>query len=186
MYLPGLKNLRDVLTSEEGSISVLIIGLFSILLSTTLILTDISTVYLAKRTLSLASEAAVQRGGKNLDQGAYYQGEYNLNEALRGALGDGVTDPGIPIDCEKGLRDAQETLKTWQGRDLKSSRRSMSAISLANFQCDGFEIYLESTATVTLPFPIPFIRLREVQIHTFAGGLNERSESNNYYGLDIG
>ncbi len=69
---------RELLLDERGSISILTIGLFTLLLTTVLALSNISAVYLAKRTLILANEAAVQRGGENLDQSAYYSGEYNL------------------------------------------------------------------------------------------------------------
>ena len=85
-----IERVSNQIRSERGSISVLTIGLFSVLLASTLILTDISTVYLAKRSLILAGEAAVQRGSKNLDQSAYYSGEYNVTEFLQGLLGKGV------------------------------------------------------------------------------------------------
>jgi len=73
------RKIRQSAGSEDRSVSVLTIGLFVILLATTLILTDISSIYLAKRSLSQATEAAVQRGMKNLDAESYYSGEYNLN-----------------------------------------------------------------------------------------------------------
>ena len=172
--------------SERGSISILTIGLFSVLLASVLTLSNITTVYLAKRTLILASEAAVQRGTKNLDQAAYYSGEYNLTEFLQGLLGAGEEDPGIPIDCSAGLRDARELLSNWNGQDKTIVRSGISQMQLRDFQCDGFQIYLESSAVVELPFPFAFIGIEEVEINSSAGGLGERSETNNYYGVDIG
>ena len=97
-------------TDEKGSISVITLGLFLITLTTCLILTDISSIYLAKRSLSLATEAALQRGMKNLDEAAYYSGEYNFNQLLVNSLGGAESDPGIPINCEKGLQDIREVL----------------------------------------------------------------------------
>lgn len=175
-----------LLRGEDGSISVLTIGLFSILLTSVLILSDVTAVYLAKRTLILASEAAVQRGSKNLDQSAYYSGEYNITEFAQGLLGSGEEDPGIPIDCSAGLRDAREVFDNWQGRGREISRAGISGMHLTDYQCDGFRIYLESSAFVQLPFPFAFIGMREVEINSSAGGLVERSETNNYYGVDIG
>jgi len=172
--------------SEHGSISVLTIGLFSILLTSALILSNVTTVYLAKRTLIIASEAAVQRGAKNLDQAAYYSGEYNLTEFIQGLLGAGEEDPGIPIDCSAGLRDARELISNWNGQDKTIVRSGISEMQLRDFQCDGFQIYLESSAIVELPFPFAFIGIEEVEINSSAGGLGERSETNNYYGVDIG
>jgi hypothetical protein len=172
--------------NENGSISVLTIGLFTVLLASALVLSDISSVYLAKRTLILASEAAVQRGSKNLDQNAYYSGEYNTSKFLEGLIGLGDEDPGIPIDCRAGVRDAQELLANWQGRDSTLTRSGIDGMKLTEFQCDGFQIYLESIATVKLPFPLAFLGINEVTIRGSAGGIGERSETNNYYGVDIG
>lgn len=176
----------SLIRSDEGSISVLTIGLFSVLLSLALIMSDISAVYLAKRTLILASEAAVQRGTKNLDKSAYYSGEYNITKFAQGLLGFGEEDPGIPIDCDAGLRDAREVIDNWQGRGREISRAGINSMRLTDFQCDGFQISVKSSAIVRLPFPFAFIGVREVEINSSAGGLGERSETNNYYGVDIG
>jgi hypothetical protein len=177
---------RELLLDERGSISILTIGLFTLLLTTVLALSNISAVYLAKRTLILANEAAVQRGGKNLDQSAYYSGEYNLTEFLQGVVGYGEEDPGIPIDCNKGARDAGELISHWQGRERNLTRAGISQMKMVHFQCDGFQIYLESEAVVRLPFPLPLFGIYEVEIRGSAGGMGERSETNNYYGIDIG
>jgi hypothetical protein len=176
----------SLIKNENGSISVLTIGLFTVLLATALVLTDISSVYLAKRTLILASEAAVQRGSKNLDQSAYYSGEYNTSKFFEGLIGLGEDDPGIPIDCRAGVRDAQEVLGNWKGHDTTLTRSGIKGMQLTEFQCDGFQIYLESVATVKLPFPLAFLGIDEVTIRSSAGGIGERSETNNYYGVDIG
>ncbi|CAN2176570.1 hypothetical protein MCEMRE196_00221 [Candidatus Nanopelagicaceae bacterium] len=170
--------------STEGSISVITIGLFITLLSTALVLTDISAVYLAKRSLTLATEAAVQRGMKNLDSESYYAGEYNLTQLLQNSLGDAEADPGIPIDCDKGLQDAREVLENWPRTE--SSRVNLSEISLVDFKCDGFQIYLQSAAHSELPFMFPFIPVNSVQLFSSAGAIGERAVTNNYYGFDLG
>jgi hypothetical protein len=180
------KKLSKLLDNEKGSISVLTVGLFLLLLSTSLILTDISSIYLAKRSLSLATEAAVQRGMKNLDETAYYSGEYNFNQLLVNSFGQAESDPGIPINCEKGLQDIQEVLSGWQTRGAASVRENVDQLILTNFECDGFQIYIESAAIARIPLPIPFINLSEVAIYSYAGAVGERAETNNYYGFDIG
>ena len=179
-------NLRRILDDERGSISVLTMGLFFLVLTTSMILTDISSIYLAKRSLSLATEAALQRGMKNIDETAYYSGEYNFNQLLVNSFGQAESDPGIPIDCGKGLKDIQEVLSGWQARGAASVRENVDQLRLTNFECDGFQIYVESTAIAQIPLPIPFINLNEVAIHSYAGGVGERAETNNYYGFDIG
>jgi len=180
------KYFQRLRSDEKGSISVITIGLFLITLTTCLILTNISSVYLAKRSLSLATEAALQRGMKNLDETAYYSGEYNLTQLLQNSLGGAESDPGIPINCESGLQDIQEVLQGWQSRGAASIRENVGGLRLTNFECDGFQIYIESAGIARIPIRIPFINIDEVAIHSFAGAIGERAETNNYYGFDIG
>lgn len=189
MYRRGLEMKTAVsraLKSERGSISVLTIGLFVVLLSTALLLTDISSVYLAKRSLSLASEAAVQSGMKNLDQASYYSGEYNLTQMLVNSFGQPEEDPGIPIDCNAGINDVRRVLDSWQRHGAASARENVFNIELTDFECDGFQIYIESSAIARIPIPLPFINFSEVTINTHAGAVGERAETNNYSGFDIG
>ncbi len=77
------------------------------------ILTNISSIYLAKRALTQASEAAVQRGVRNLDLQTYYQSDYNFWQFAWNLTGEGETDPGIPIDCQKGRDDALSAMEKW-------------------------------------------------------------------------
>ena len=183
MIYKFFKRLRS---DEKGSISVITLGLFLITLTTCLILTDISSIYLAKRSLSLATEAALQRGMKNLDEAAYYSGEYNFNQLLVNSFGGAESDPGIPINCEKGLQDIREVLQGWQGRGAASTRENVDELRLTDFRCDGFQIYIESAAIARIPIRIPFINIDEVAINSYAGAIGERAETNNYYGFDIG
>jgi hypothetical protein len=177
-------SIRAFLREDRGSISILIFGLFVVLLSTALVLTDISSVYLAKRSLTQATEAAVQRGLKNLDAESYYSGEYNALQFARNLLGSGEEDPGIPIDCQAGLRDTQEILNDWQSTN--SSRVNLDQIQLRDYQCDGFQINIETAAIARIPIPLPFIRFDGISIHSHAGGIGERADTNNFSGFDIG
>lgn len=185
MYPLG-RRLKAICHDDRGSISVITIGLFVVLLSLALVLTDISSIYLAKRTLSLASESSVQYGMKNLDVDSYYSGEYNFNQLLVNSVGQAEVDPGIPIDCEAGLNDVRKILTDWQFASPSTKRGNMKEISLSDFQCDGFQIYIETSAIARIPIPIPFINLDEVHIKTHAGAVGERANTNNYYGFDIG
>ena len=178
------KRLLGIIGSTDGSIAIITFGLFITLLSTAIVLTNISAIYLAKRSLTQATEAAVQRGMKNLDSESYYSGEYNLTQLLQNSLGDGETDPGIPIDCNKGLQDAREVLENWSRTD--SSRINLIEITLVDFKCDGFQIFLQSAARAELPFILPFAPLNSVELSSSAGAIGERAETNNYYGIDIG
>jgi hypothetical protein len=178
--------LWKALSSSRGSISLLTFGLFGIVLLTALILTNISAVYVAKRTLSLATEAAVQQGVKNLDMQAYYTGENNLSRAALTLLGLGESDPGIPIDCSAGSRDAEMVINGWSHRDSDSHSNNLSSIQISAISCDGFQMEVSTSALVAIPIPIPFINLEEIRIQSRASAIPERADSNNYMGLDIG
>jgi hypothetical protein len=193
MYRLGLSNFSKRIhgifakfNSERGSVSLLIIGLFIVLFTTTIVLTDISSIYLAKRSLILTTEAAVQRGMKNLDSSKYYSGEYNLTEMLGTVVGRGQGDPGIPIDCEAGKRDVEEVIFNWKTRGDSYNRANLRDVSLDSFECDGFQIYITSSAVARIPIPIPFTNIETVHIKTHAGAVGERAKTNNFYGLDIG
>ena len=174
------------LKSDRGSISILIFGLFSVVLITALMLTNISSIYISKRTLTLATEAAAQQGAKNLDKTAYYSGEYNLTRAQLTLLGLGEKDPGIPIDCTAGSRDAAMVLRSWDGRDISSHTRNLTSIEVDEISCDGFEISISASGVVRIPIPIPFIDLEFIKIQSRASAIPERADTNNYMGFDFG
>lgn len=194
MSLPGLEPMKLfkmmrrilILRNTRGSISVLTIGLFSILLITSLILIDISSIYISKRSLTLATEAAAQQGVKNLNLGAYYRGEFNVNRFNLSVYGFGENDPGIPIDCGRGAQDAGRVLKGWEARDEGVSTGNLRNIDLLRADCNGFEMAIWSQARAKLPIPIPFIDFHEVNLFSRATAIAERASTNNYSGLNIG
>ena len=192
MYRPGPKRIITkelfwrTFSSQRGSISVLSFGLFGVVLITALILTNISAIYLAKRTLSLATEAAAQQGVKNLDLQAYYVGENNLSRGALTLLGLGEDNPGIPIDCSAGSRDAEMVINSWSNRDSDAHSTNLSSIRIEAISCDGFQMEISTNALFAIPIPIPFINLDEIQIQSRASAIPERAASNNYMGLDIG
>lgn len=193
MYHRGRKTVVDVifkassrLKDERGSISILTIGLFMVLLSLFLVLTDISSVYIAKRNLTLTTEAAVQRGVKNLDEESYYSGEYNLNRMIWSALGNGQEDPGIPIDCGAGLEDVRQILNDSHSLTFEMSRPNLTGVNLDDFFCDGYRFEIFTSAKANLPIPLPFIEIREIQIRSHVSVIAQRAKTNNFYGLDIG
>ena len=52
---------------ETGSISLLVLAFFLISVVTSLVITDVAAITLAKRSLTQATEAAAQRGVRNLN-----------------------------------------------------------------------------------------------------------------------
>jgi hypothetical protein len=186
MYRPGLSALRALREDRRGSISIITIGLFSILLITSLILTDITSIYLAKRNLTMAAEAAAQQGVSNLDKARYYKGEFNSTKMSLTVWGAGESDPGIPIDCEAGRGDAVKVLESWSNLGEGVSQSNLSEISMTDYSCDGFQIEVRVSGVAKLPIPIPFFEVGEVMLSSRVSTVGERASSNNYSGIDLG
>ena len=181
----GIK-LRRFCIQDEGSLSVLILSLFMTVVITLVILTDISTIYFAKRSLTQATEAAAQRGVRNLDLDAYYRGKYNINQLFRNFSSEGEKDPGIPIDCSKGTSDARDSIHEFSSDRVNLFGQHLGVIKIDAMTCDGYQISLETSSTATLPFVLPFINLSSVEISSQIGTFDERKVSTNYYGINIG
>jgi hypothetical protein len=182
-----MQGMREkLLRDERGSISILIMGLFLLSVITLMVLTDISSVYLAKRTLTQATEAAAQRGVSNLDLQKYYEKSYTAVRFGLNLLGDGEKDPGIPIDCVKGRADAVDAMNSWIGLDASITRKNLLAIRIEEISCDGYELGIRTSAQVVLPFNLPFLNQSEVPITSKVGIFDERKVTTNYYGVNIG
>ncbi len=154
------------------------------------ILTNISSIYLAKRALTQASEAAVQRGVRNLDLQMYYQSDYNFWQFAWNLTGARETDPGIPIDCRKGRDDALSAMAKWmqlsESKETANGRENLEDIRVNRVECDGYQLSISTSADVRLPFLLPFINLDYVEISTTVASIAQRRITTNYYGIDIG
>ena len=71
-----ISRIKGAHANQDGSLSLLIIGLFIAALSALMIVTDVAVVANAKRTLDQATEAAAMRAVQNLDESAYYSGKH--------------------------------------------------------------------------------------------------------------
>jgi hypothetical protein len=175
-----------ILRDERGSISILIMGLFLLSVITLMVLTDISSVYLAKRTLTQATEAAAQRGVRNLDLQKYYEKSYTSVRFGLNLFGNGEKDPGIPIDCTKGRADAVDALNSWIRMDASITRKNLVAVKIEEISCDGYELGIRTSARAVLPFNLPLVNQSEVAITSNVGIFDERKVTTNYYGVNIG
>lgn len=173
------------LYDDRGSLSVLIMSLFMASLLTLFILTDISSVYIAKRALTQSTEAAAQRGARNLNYEAYYSSKYNALTFIENLTPSAQQDPGIPIDCSKGRADAESSFEDLREVQRRQSGLKLESMQIERFECDGFQIALETSAEVALPFQFPFINLEKIHINSSIGTFDERKITTNYYGIDI-
>jgi hypothetical protein len=120
--------------SENGSLSVLISGLFLLVLTLSIGILDISDTYLAKRELIQIGEAALGPAAHAIDLARYYQ---------EGALSSGRR---VPLDCtaartiiqneimQRTLRDAVIDISSWRCEsDQMSVTLHSSVLPLVNF-----------------------------------------------------
>ncbi len=173
------------LRDERGSISLLVITFFLISVVTSLVITDVAAVTIAKRSLTQATEAAAQRGVRNLNREAYYSGEFDLSTMAGNVFGVGPKDPGIPIDCVKALSDSQGALADWAGGPRSLRRVELSEISITDIQCDGFGIQLMTAATAQLPIVIPLLKIEKVVVTARVSTTNTRKAGFSPFGIRV-
>ena len=175
----------SLVKDERGSISLLVMAFFLISVTTSLIITDVAAIAVAKRSLTQATEAAAQRGVRNLDREAYYSGEFDLSTLAANVLGIGPNDPGVPIDCSRALGDSQGALADWASGPSSLRRVELNEIAISDIQCDGFGIQLITSATARLPITIPFFKIEEIRVTAQVSTTNTRKAGFSPFGIRV-
>ena len=170
---------------ERGSISLLVLTFFLISVITSLIITDVAAITMAKRSLTQATESAAQRGVRNLNRESYYSGEFDLSTMAGNIFGIGPDDPGVPIDCSKALGDSQGALADWAGGPRSLRRVELNEIMIRDIECDGFGIQLVTSAMARLPIVIPFLKIEEILVTARVSTTNTRKAGFSPFGIRI-
>jgi hypothetical protein len=168
-------SLKERFKSEAGSISVIVIGLFVITVASLMVMTDVSSIIVAKRSLVQATEAAAQRGVQSLDEGKYYQGKGNMFTVPL-AIATQRAHPVIPIDCTRGGVEVLLELNSWSNDASDMKWRQLKGIELTNFDCDGASLEISTRSEMKLPFQVPFSRTNSVFLTATAGTTNKVQE----------
>jgi hypothetical protein len=176
---------RGFIKDEQGSISVLVLTLFLITVVTSLVITNVAATTIAKRSLIQATEAAAQRGVRNLDKDAYYSGEFDLSTMAGNFFGLGPKDPGVPIDCSRALEDAQDALADWAFGPRSLKRVELSEVAIRDIQCDGFGIELSTAAIAQLPIVIPLFRIEKIRVTAQVSTTNIRKSGFSPFGIRL-
>lgn len=181
------KSLTDKFRSfadDSGSIAVIVIGLFIITVASLMVMTDVSTVIVAKRSLVQATEAAAQRGVHTLNKAAYYQGKANIFTVPM-AIATNRAHPTIPIDCNRGGFEVLLELHSWSNDDTDLKWHQLKGIQLTDFQCDGQSLAIETRSEVNLPFKPPFSAIDSVFLTASAGTTNQVQEGFYLFGIRL-
>jgi len=177
-------SLKERFKSEAGSISVIVIGLFVITVASLMVMTDVSSIIVAKRSLVQATEAAAQRGVQSLDEGKYYQGKGNMFTVPL-AIATQRAHPVIPIDCTRGGVEVLLELNSWSNDASDMKWRQLKGIELTNFDCDGASLEISTRSEMKLPFQVPFSRTNSVFLTATAGTTNKVQEGFYLFGIRI-
>jgi hypothetical protein len=169
---------------DSGSISVIVIGLFVITVASLMVMTDVSTVIVAKRSLAQATEAAAQRGVHTLDKSSYYQGKANIFTVPM-AIATNRAHPVIPIDCNRGGFEVLLELQSWSNDNSDLKWHQLKGIQLTNYQCDGQSLEIETRSEVNLPFKVPFSSIDSVFLTASAGTTNQVQEGFYLFGIRL-
>ena len=175
---------RRKLVSDTGSISVVVIGLFVITVASLMVMTDVSALIVAKRSLVQATEAAAQRGVHTLDKSEYYQGKANIFTAPM-AVATHRAHPVIPIDCAKGGVEVLLELNSWSNDESDMKWQHLKGIQLTNFSCDGASLEISTRSEMQLPFKVPFTTTNSVFLTASAGTTNKVQEGFYMFGFRI-
>jgi len=184
-YKRVLKFLKlRIYKDERGSLSVVIIGLFVLTVASLMVMTDVATVMVAKRSLAQATEAAAMRGVHTLDRDSYYTGKGTvLTTPL--ALINNREHPSIPIDCQRAPFDVVLELENWSTDDTSMKRHELQGITLTDFLCDGTSVEISTRAEVKFPFTVPFTSLNSSVLTASAASTNQVQEGFYLFGIRL-
>lgn len=138
------------LLKERGSVTTLVIGMIPVLLGLVVILTDLSVLYIHKRSLAATADSAAVAGAQSVDLETFY-----------------TSSPSrLPLDCTDSRRAI-----TRQVTASKVDKRT-PRISVVSTTCDGSTVGVQLRSQVTLPFSQHFGVRPQVQV---AGSARARS-----------
>ena len=169
--------IKKLHSEQDGSLSLLIIGLFIAALTALMIVTDVGVVANAKRTLDQATEAAAMRAVQNLDQSAYYSGKHTILTSAYATLGNSdYIDDRVPVDCEKGWREITDEMSTWMSTSSNMKTLQIDSYEITVFDCVNDVVHLETKAKVRLPFPVPFAHMEKSTVASSITTLSEKDK----------
>ena len=178
------RNMREVLINERGSLSVVIIGLFFISTACLVVMSNVATVLVAKRSLAQATEAAAQRGVHSLDKSSYYTGKGTMFTAPLATITGREHSP-IPIDCNRAFLDVILELRNWSNDDSSMKRHELQGIVLTNMECDESSLEISTFSEVKFPFNVPFLNMDSAVLTSTVGTTNQVQEGFYLFGIRL-
>ena len=144
---------------EDGSISVLTIGLFFVTITLLILITNVASISVSKQSLVNATESAAIHASHNVDLESYYRGNTSVT---------------VPIDCEAAYRKVIEELNLWMQSDGHIRRQELEQVWLTDFTCAENRVQLSTSARAILPFRLPQSS-QFVEIHATVEAQSDRA-----------
>ena len=156
--ISGVMRASRRIKDERGSISPLIMGYFIIAMSLTFLISNIASVYIARRDLINLTEGALSRAVQELDEIAYYY-QVPIPEIFPGQ------SRAVPINCSDAGRTFSQEVALIAKRKLDLYGRSFnqvnSDIELKSFICDGKSLRVSLQQVHQLPFKLRVFGITE-------------------------
>ena len=156
--ISGVMIVRAHLGDEHGSISPLIVGYFIIAMSLTFLISNLASVYIARRDLINLTEGALSRAVQELDEIAYYY-QVPIPEIFPGQ------SRAVPINCSDAGRTFSQEIALIANSKLdlygRSFNQANSEIELKSFICDGGRLSVSLQQVHQLPFKLRVFGITE-------------------------
>lgn len=158
MLINGVMRVSRAMKDESGSISPLIMGYFVIAMSLTFMISNLASVYIARRELINLTEGALSKAAQELDEFAYYY-QLPVPEMFN------VNSREVPINCSDAGRtfNREIALLATSRLDLYDQSRAQDNddIFLKAFDCDGKTLRVTLQQFHQLPFKLRIFGITE-------------------------
>ena len=145
---------------DEGSLIILVLTLFSLLLITCSALINLTDDYLAKRQLVEIGEVAISRASHQLSLDRYYSGNISMDNSG----GDGAQFR-VPIDCNL----AQQTFAD----EISLSQLRGNSITVSEWSCSNDEVSANLKAQKSPLIYLPLnIGPRQIEVSATVGAIS--------------
>ena len=179
--------MKSILQSDEGSISPLISIYFVVIMSSIFVISNVASIYIARRELINLAESSLAAAAQELDKDHYY---YQLPSL---AWNQDSSEAFVPIDCKKATEVFQREIQLHSMSEVSSSKiantpisepsgtnsddfqsqdvnsaysklaTNLDAIRILNFQCDGRELRAQISSNKDLMFTFPALGIRSFE-----------------------
>jgi hypothetical protein len=158
MLISGVMRASRALQEESGSISPLIMVYFVIAMSLTFLISNLASVYIARRDLINLTEGALSRAVQELDEVAYYY-QLPIPEMFTGE------SKKVPINCSDAGRTFSREIALLATSKLDLYGQSLAQvngdITLKAFNCDGKTLSVTLQQVHQLPFKLRVFGITE-------------------------